>query len=72
MEDEENKHDISMSRSSKNEAFNAKQKTQKTESGFDTRRVDKTITHLNNVISKEKTKVRELKNLYMKEMGNKS
>lgn len=65
-----------MSRSSKAEAPGAKQKSQKTESGLDTRldtrRVDNTIAHLNSVIAKEKSKVRELKNLYMKEMGNKS
>jgi hypothetical protein len=62
-----------MSRSSKAEASGNKLKSQKTESGgLDTRRVDNTIAHLNNVIAKEKNKVRELKNLYMKEMGNKS
>ena len=64
---------MSMSRSSKADAPGAKLKSQKTESGcFDTRRVDNTIAHLNSVITKEKNKVRELKNLYMKEMGNKS
>lgn len=52
---------------------NSKLKTQKSETPIiDTKRVDSTISHLQKVIAKEKNKVRELKNLYMKEMGNKS
>lgn len=47
-------------------------KTQKSETVIENKRVDSTIVHLQKVIAKEKTKVRELKNLYMKEMGNKS
>ncbi len=60
-----------MSRSSKPEQ-NDKLKTEKSDVVFDTKRADSTISHLNKVIAKEKNKVRELKNLYMKEMGNKS
>lgn len=33
---------------------------------------DNTISHLNNLISKERKRVRDLKALYMKEVGNKS
>jgi hypothetical protein len=52
---------------------NSKLKTQKSETPIiDSKRVDSTISHLQKVIAKEKNKVRELKNLYMKEMGNKS
>jgi hypothetical protein len=52
---------------------NSKLKTQKSETAIiDSKRVDSTISHLQKVIAKEKNKVRELKNLYMKEMGNKS
>jgi hypothetical protein len=50
---------------------NSKVKTQKSELG-DTKRYENTVSHLNKVISKERAKIRELKNLYMKEMGNKS
>lgn len=33
---------------------------------------EKTISHLNNVINKQKKKVREIKNLYMKQVGSRS
>jgi hypothetical protein len=33
---------------------------------------ENTINHLNNLISKERKRVRDLKALYMKEVGNKS
>ena len=39
---------------------------------MDSKRYDNTIIHLNKVIAVEKGKVRELKNLYMREMTNKS
>ncbi len=61
-----------LSQSSKNEkASNSKVKTQKTEYN-DNKRYENTVSHLNKVIAKERSKVRELKNLYMKEMSNKS
>ena len=48
----------------------SKLKTQKSDG--DGRRLDSTVAHLNKVIAKEKSKVRELKNMYMREMGSKS
>ena len=71
MDDDESKHDLEMSRSSKADP-SAKFKTQKSEAVLDNKRLDSTVSHLNKVIAKEKAKVRELKNLYMKEMGSKS
>jgi hypothetical protein len=45
-------------------------KTLKSEAGD--KRYENTVSHLNKVIAKERAKIRELKNLYMKEMSNKS
>ncbi len=39
---------------------------------IDKKSYESTINHLKNIILKEKKKVRELKNLYMKEIGSKS
>ncbi len=40
--------------------------------GNQSKRYQNTIAHLNNVLQKQHRKIRELKNLYMKEIGNKS
>ncbi len=62
-----------MSRSSKQQNENSKAKIQKTQkSDLDPKRYENTVNHLNNMLMKEKGKVRELKNLYMKEMTGKS
>lgn len=39
---------------------------------IDKKSYESTINHLKSIILKEKKKVRELKNLYMKEIGSKS
>jgi len=39
---------------------------------MDKKSYESTINHLKSIILKEKKKVRELKNLYMKEIGSKS
>jgi len=39
---------------------------------IDKKSYESTINHLKSIILKEKKKVRELKNIYMKEIGSKS
>lgn len=73
IEDGQSKIQLEASRTSKQaEPQNSKLKSQKSESVIDSKRYDNIIAHLNKVIAVEKGKVRELKNLYMREMTNKS